>query len=243
MEIGEKKHAQSPDKKNKDNPVTKTYEELKATHRRVRDQQPQTLGLRIHRSLSWLDRAEQAVDDPDIRFICLWIAFNAAYVEGRTQNKLVGQSERGTFGHFFAKIHRLDADGTLYKAFWHHFSGPVRLLMQNPFVFGPFWAHNNGLPGYVDWQDRLARAQKRFHRAFKKADTVEILKLVFDRLYILRNQMIHGGTTWCGSVNREQMKDGTAILAFLIPRFIEIMMANPDEDWGHSFYPVVEPGI
>ena len=30
-------------------------------------------------SLSWLQRAEAAGEDGDVAFICLWIAFNAAY--------------------------------------------------------------------------------------------------------------------------------------------------------------------
>ena len=35
--------------------------------------------LRMHRALSWLQRAEAAGEDDDVAFVCLWIAFNAAY--------------------------------------------------------------------------------------------------------------------------------------------------------------------
>ena len=56
---------------------------LKQRHRLVRDEHPTSLTLRIHRALSWLNRAEQA-EDVDGRFIFLWIAFNAAYAsQGR----------------------------------------------------------------------------------------------------------------------------------------------------------------
>lgn len=219
--------------------MTKTFEELKAAHRAVREGQPSDLGLRIHRALSWLDRAERADDDLDIKFTCLWIAFNASYVEGKSDSKISSHTERGVFFDFFAKINRLDTNGTLYKAFWSNFSGPVRLLMKNQYVFGPFWHHQNGLAGYEDWSERLTNSQKQFHTAFQNADMVLILKLVFDRLYVLRNQLMHGGTTWESSVNRQQITDGSAILAFLVPRLIEIMMVNPDEDWGQPFYPVV----
>ncbi len=54
------------------------FDELKAKHRQVRETYPENLNLRIHRTLSWLKAAEY-VDDPDQRFIFLWIAFNAAY--------------------------------------------------------------------------------------------------------------------------------------------------------------------
>ena len=53
---------------------------LKQRHRLVRDEHPTSLTLRIHRALSWLNRAEQA-EDVDGRFIFLWIAFNAAYAQ------------------------------------------------------------------------------------------------------------------------------------------------------------------
>ena len=43
-----------------------------------------------------------------------------------------------------------------------------------------------------------------------------------------------------GSVNRNQVKDGARILAFLVPLFIDIMMDNPRVDWGAPYYPVVE---
>ena len=51
---------------------------LKARHRAERDSQHPNLSLRVHRALSWLQRAEQLADDADGRFIFLWIAFNAA---------------------------------------------------------------------------------------------------------------------------------------------------------------------
>ncbi len=45
----------------------------------VRDTLPADLALRLHRAASWLKRSEEEVNDPDVRFILLWIAFNAAY--------------------------------------------------------------------------------------------------------------------------------------------------------------------
>lgn len=56
-----------------------SYERLKQRHRAERDGHHENLTLRVHRSLSWLNRAEQA-EDLDGQFIFLWIAFNAAYV-------------------------------------------------------------------------------------------------------------------------------------------------------------------
>ena len=41
-------------------------------------------------------------------------------------------------------------------------------------------------------------------------------------------------------VNRAQVRDGAAILGFLMPVFIDLMMENSDCDWGKPFYPVVK---
>ena len=95
----------------------------------------------------------------------------------------------------------------------------------------------SGKPGAVH---RFATSKRRFAEALKARDTLTILSMLFDRLYVLRNQLIHGGATWNSGVNRDQMRDGTAILAFLVPVFIDLMMDAPDQDWGAPFYPVVQ---
>ncbi|WP_425067816.1 hypothetical protein [Reyranella sp.] len=38
---------------------------------------------------------------------------------------------------------------------------------------------------------------------------------ILDRLYVLRNQLLHGGATWNSSVNRSQVRDGAAVLSRL----------------------------
>jgi hypothetical protein len=35
------------------------------------------------------------------------------------------------------------------------------------------------------------------------------------------------------------VKDGAALLGVLLPVFINIMMDNPDHDWGTPYYPVI----
>ena len=87
---------------------------------------------------------------------------------------------------------------------------------------------------------RVRSSNEKHGRSCEERDTVRVLRLVFDRLYVLRNQIVHGGATWNSQVNRDQVRDGAAILAFLMPVFVDVMMDHPHEDWGRSFYPVVE---
>lgn len=214
------------------------FAKLKNKQRAIRDGFPETMGLRVHRAISWIGRAEACGEDDDARFVFLWIAFNAAYADER-EFQTIAPGERATFLDYFGKLVALDGDQRIYKAIWQRFAGPVRLLMKNQYVFNPFWQHHNGIDGFEDWEDRFKSSARGFAQAFQKGDNAKVLSFVFDRLYVLRNQIVHGGSTWNSAVNRAQVRDGAAILGFLMPTFVDIMMDNPTENWGKPFYPVV----
>ena len=214
-----------------------THADLKAKQRALRDGFPETMGLRVHRSISWIGRAEAAEDD-DARFIFLWIAFNAAYA-GEQEFRGRGLSEREAFQDFFVQMVRLDMKRRIYDQIWEGFSGPIRMLMHNRYVFNPFWHHHNGIAGHENWERKFGASATHFARVVEEQDTARTLSFVFDRLYVLRNQLVHGGATWNSTVNRDQVRDGASILSFLMPVFIDLMMDNPHEDWGQPFYPVV----
>jgi hypothetical protein len=217
-------------------PAGLSFTALKAKQRQVRQGFSESLTLRVHRSISWLGRAQKEADDPDLRFILLWIGFNAAYAGDLGADI---DSERGAFRNFFETLVGLDKDERIYKAVWLRFPHEIRVLLANRYVFAPFWRHQNGSAGHADWAERLAASQRRIGTAMAKQDTVTVLALVFDRLYVLRNQLVHGGSTWASAVNRQQVRDGAAVLAWLLPVFIDLMMDNPDRDWGRPFYPVI----
>ena len=212
------------------------FQILKDKQRAIRHDFPDGLALRVHRAISWLGRAEAEHDDDDLRFILLWVGFNSAYAS-EVKSEIIG--ERGIFGAFFETLVALDADRRIYNAVWQRFSQEIRLLLSNKYVFQPFWNHHNGMPGHENWADRLASSQRSIAAAMGKQDTARILSLMFDRLYVLRNQLVHGGATWNSKVNRDQVRDGAAVLGFLLPVFINIMMDNSGHNWGLPFYPVV----
>lgn len=214
-----------------------TFTHLKEKQRAIRSGFSESLGLRVHRALSWLGRAEAEAGDPDIRFILLWVGFNAAYAADIEREF---ESERGVFQSFFEGLVLLDTDERVYKAVWQRFPQEIRLLLGNRHIFSAFWKHQNGVPGYEDWADRMSTSQRAINGAIARKDTSKILSVLFDRLYVLRNQLIHGGATWNSSVNRSQVKDGAAVLGVLLPIFIDIMMDNPSHDWGCPYYPVVD---
>ena len=216
------------------------FNALKQKQRALRAGFPSNMGLRVHRAISWIGRAEQA-EDHDAAFIFYWIAFNSAYADEERLGQACG-GERAHFQEFFERLDALDEEGRLYRVVWERFQGPVRQLLENRYVFNPFWQHQNGVAGYEDWERRFLAAGRVMVRAIEDRDTATILSLLFDRLYLLRNQILHGGTTWNSSTNRNQVESGAEVLAALVPVFADLMLDHPHEEWGQPFYPVVTGG-
>jgi hypothetical protein len=210
---------------------------LKEKQRSFRAGFPEPLGLQVHRALSWLGRAEKEVQDSDVRFVLLWVGFNAAYANDLASDI---DNERSAFQVYFDALVALDAQRRIYNVVWTRFPHEIRLLLNDKYVFAPFWNHHNGLPGCAEWSERLSKGHRVIAAALAQQDTPKILSVLFDRLYVLRNQLLHGGATWNSGVNRQQVRDGAAIMDWLLPIFIDIMMDHPSHDWGRPFYPVVE---
>jgi hypothetical protein len=222
---------------------------LKIKQRELREAFPLALTLRVHRALSWLLRAHGEEEDLDTRFILLWIGFNAAYAgdvesalgdEGSSSRRASHANERAQFENFFRTLVALDADNRLYDSLWTRFGQEIRVLLDNRYVFAPFWRFHAKQPGGAGWEISFESAKRAAHNALAAGDTPVVLSIVFDRLYVLRNQLLHGGATWNSAANRAQVRDGAALLGHLLPLFIDLMMDNPDEDWAMPLYPVIE---
>ncbi len=213
------------------------YQDLKARHRAEREGHPLNLSLRLHRALSWLNRAEQLEDDADTQFILLWIAFNAAYATEIDERYRL--SEQAHFREFVGKLVALDTKKRFQALVWNEFSGSIRVLLDNPYVFYDFWSHHRGEIEAAEWLRRFDAAKKAAHQALSRMDTETVLVIALSRIYVLRNQMMHGGATWNSSVNRDQVRDCGRLLAKLVPLILEVMLDNPGTLWGDACFPVI----
>lgn len=212
------------------------FKALKSRHREIRDDQPEHLRVRIHRALSWLERSELESEDPDIQFILLWVSLNAAYA----REFGLGDNERQRVHDFLRRLVVLDADAArLQQGLHERFSGPIRTLIDNKYTYYPFWKALRDHDSSERWKKQFESERRVAMKSLLNNDTATVLAIVFDRLYVLRNQLVHGGATWQGSVNRQQVRDGATILSFLVPLVLEIMMDNPEFDLGDVLYPVI----
>lgn len=210
-------------------------DQLKARLKEREEAFDQQTRIRIHRAISWLRRAEAEPDDPDARFIFLWIAFNAAYGQDLGHES----TEPELLTRFLSKLIDADKEGRLHALLFQKYSGSIRILIDNKFVFAPFWRALREHDSSERWKDRFQASQKAALHAVMSKDTLKVLGIVFDRLYVLRNQLVHGGATWASRVNRAQVGDGCSILGDLVPLMIQSMLEKPDSDWGEVAYPVI----
>lgn len=101
--------------------------------------------------------------------------------------------------------------------------------------------HNSDQQEAKNWSLAFEDANLRAQQCLKSKNSEELLLILFDRIYTLRNQIFHGGSTYNSSVNRLQLSTACGLLKELVPIFALVVLNNPNDDnWGHPFYPVIE---
>ena len=120
-------------------------------------------------------------------------------------------------------------------------SGPVCRLLENKYVYSEYWRYVRNEPttfGPKSFGERAGKVGKDIDWGeFRPA-----LMKVFDGLYTLRNQIVHGGVTYGRGWGRKQLRDGSTIMGLLVPIILSIMhediRKNPDTStWGRIDYP------
>ena len=200
------------------------------------DYQPCDFTVRITRADTWLARAKQIrnAGDPDLTFVLYWTAFNAAYARDPA-----GGNAECEFKDYFRKLLSRDR-GAIHDTIRACFPDPIKNILKNRYLFLPFWNFLNDKPKSASWEHCFQKANDRALAAMKNEQTCIVLETVFNRLYTLRNQLVHGGARWKSTRNRDSVNDGSRLLESLIPLFIDIMRANQNGIWGQPFY---RPGL
>ena len=201
------------------------------------DYRPDDFTVRITRADTWLGRAREIrqAGDLDLTFVLYWTSFNAAYA----RDPAGGNAER-EFAAFFRRLRRHDPGGSIHDTLRASSPDPIENLLGNKYLFRPFWDFLNRKPKGTFWEGRFLRANRRALTALRNDETELVLKTVFDRIYTLRNQLVHGGARWESRRNRDSVSDGVRIMESLVPVFLGIMRANRDAAWGQPYY---RPGL
>ena len=123
------------------------------------------------------------------------------------------------------------------------YSGPIRVLLENPstcsdYSGGGCWDPSSD----YNWRKGFESNREKIRIALEERNVLVVFSEVFRRLYELRNQVFHGGVTFADGWGQTQLRDGTRIMADIVPVILDIMQADIDanpasEIWGKVAYP------
>ena len=219
----------------------------------------QSFLVRLRRAISWLDRAQQMEKeekktDKDLAPQCifLWIAFNALYgrdphrfLKGKRRRppperkKSKSKSEKKELKNYFYNLLNFnnDAEYLICNIVNNSISKEIILFLDNMFVGENFWNSKMDINEEIIWEKDAS-----LQGPLSKQETSVILCHVFQRLYVLRNQLMHGASTWGKTENKDHLIQGAIIMHCLLPVFIDIMLKTPEyewKQWGRVWYPRV----
>ena len=196
---------------------------------------------RIRRAFSWLERSEKSRSNEG-KFIFLWIAFNAAYGGEPTIMDDPPLPENRLIRNFLREIQKRDEHDKIGAILLEKHSGPIRILLDNPILFKLFWRWAWHSSSDYNWRRGFDSNREKIRIALEEGNVLVVFGEVFRRLYELRNQVFHGGTTFADGWGQTQLRDGTRIMADIVPVILDIMQADIDanpasEIWGKVAYP------
>lgn len=193
--------------------------ELKSRFKQIRDgQTPDENGnnwaIRVHRSLSWLARAEQLAANADLaeaRLLYYWIAFNSLYSRWDEDRNAPAVDSR-CMHDFVGDLFQIGAGGQLSSRL-DQMKPCIKRLLRNRYLSNVFWRNPEG-----DEATTLAMEDAGYLEAnYREHRYPVIMRNVLDRVYVLRGQIVHGASTSGGKLNRESLKDCVQTMQRLMP--------------------------
>ena len=188
---------------------------------------------RVRRSLSWLHRAaNQSDEDRPPRFVDLWIALNALYSQPRYAKE---PREKEDFSEFVQRLAGLRSGekqlGQLISK--KHFQVRAQELIQNKYLWNEWWGKE--LDRY---REKSGERAVRFEKALRNGDAAIFLYCLFERLQVLRNQIVHGSSSVSTRKNRDALYPAILLLEETLPEFIRLMIREGQEtNWPPIPYP------
>ncbi len=197
------------------------------------DQQFQNYQIRVHRALSWLERALEvdSNDQPDGRLLYSWIAFNSLYGVWDEETGFPAK-DQDAWQTFVGRLLDLDKGELLAKQLVA-IRPQVLALLENKFLDPRFWR-----------EPQVSRGHRgQYHRAltiYIEKRWRDLLTMALDRVYVLRGQIVHGAATRGSKLNRVVLKQCSEVLEGLLPPMLCLAIEHGAHDnWPPLCYPPV----
>ncbi|MCX5658366.1 MAG: HEPN domain-containing protein [Planctomycetota bacterium] len=199
------------------------------------DNAHQNWQIRVHRALSWYKRAvEFPPEHAEARFLYLWIAFNSLYSRWDPQ-KNAPAHDHDARSDFVRRLVDADPNGVLPAALNQH-RPLVKKILGNAFISPIFWRnpHNSKAHGHATEDANYLEKNYREHNHLK------LLGQTFDRLYVLRGQIVHGASSGGSSLNRTTLRHCQVLLEQVMPVVLHVAIEHGcHDDWPELCYPPV----
>ena len=202
--------------------------------RTATDNKFQNFQVRVHRSLSWFERASELNEEehPDGRLLYAWIALSSLYGGWDEQSGYPARDSESRQA-FVEMLLRIDGGGLLAETITA-LEADILWVLDNKFLDPRFWK-NPQQPGNV---------HAKYHRAvrlYHDKNWAAILEYTLERLAVLRGQIVHGAATRGSKLNRESLDRCRTVLESLLPVVLQLVIENrADDDWAPLCYPPVK---
>ena len=216
--------------------LRKRWKPIKQRLTADRDQHPTV--IRFHRACTWLQRVEAVSpdEDQDIALVCQWIAFNALYGQWDEQ-KLDPKSDRRSWRDFMDKVLALDSSRFLEGVLTEH-KRLVMSILDDSYLRDYFWNDPS-----VSKANQTTPEKRKAATWYIEKRWVLILEALFERVYFLRCQMVHGAATYGSNLNRKSLQRCITMMGHLMPAILNVWIeTGVDEDWGPMCYPPIGQG-
>ena len=153
---------------------TKSSARLKSKLRALDRSNDEGFYIRLHRAISWLKAAEEHNDNQYFQILSYWISLNSCYSISGDVDRF---REGSKLTEFFEKIIEVDKQGTIYELFWTEFSGMIRVLLNNQFIYKRYRIYQRGQ--VTSWEQEFKRENLHAARLLQNPDrSVELILLV-----------------------------------------------------------------
>ncbi|EDM28283.1 hypothetical protein LNTAR_10221 [Lentisphaera araneosa HTCC2155] len=192
----------------------------------------ENLRIRLHRCFSWAARIEphQGNDSLDEAFLSAWLAFNSLFarIDANTNQFL---PEKESMTEFLQQVLRIDRQNKI-KQFLGESKWQMEQLLQCKFLQQSFWRDLG--------EDQSSSTFKDSFSFFRRKGEDVVLKQVLLRIYLMRNQLVHGGATYGSKMNRHTLMLCLFVLQPFLNCIIDILVhEGSDVNLGSLPYPPV----
>jgi hypothetical protein len=196
---------------------------------------PDNWRIRVHRALSWYKRVvELPADQPEAQFLFCWIAFNSLFSRWDAERNAPGADSQAR-NTFLARLLQIDT-GKNIPQMLHQHRGLVRKLLGNPYLSSVFWRDPHH-PKARGWATEDANY---LEKNFRDHNYIRLMGQAFDRLYVLRGQLVHGASTGGSRLNRTTLNYCLKAMEEFLPVILLVVIDHGDTDeWPELSYPPV----